>query len=381
MDPQSLRRRARLVGLSVLVGVASALALVVVFADSDGPEVETAVLPTATPVPTATPLPTPTPEPTPAPSEVAFHAADVEGLPQRYVAFGRDGVLYLVQTATGEAEALFQGSPWGPSPYIEGIAVHPSGEEVYVATDPDLTCAGSIVRVPLGGGPREAVAIGGNPSISPTGHWLVYTIDGARARNQDPPAVGNSTAPCRHRHDSYVWRDLASAEEVTWKGPKPTTAMATYPSGAALRPGGFDPATTRMLLIAEGRFKVVSVVTPTDPVPEIDRDDLDDLEVAISADGLVYGVQWTFDGSILVTTEEGDLELPSPAVNFVQPEGLRVLPVDASQDWLLVSGAGATTDFPGEYAATWAWNQIDPPIQLASQAIVAWLPDAAPADG
>ena len=157
--------------------------------------------------------------------------------------------------------------------------------------------------------------------------------------------------------------------------------MATYPSGAALRPGGFDPATTRMLLIAEGRFKVVSVVTPTDPVPEIDRDDLDDLEVAISADGLVYGVQWTFDGSILVTTEEGDLELPSPAVNFVQPEGLRVLPVDASQDWLLVSGAGATTDFPGEYAATWAWNQIDPPIQLASQAIVAWLPDAAPADG
>lgn len=365
------RRRTRTAALVAVVafvgagvGVASQLSSDEVDA---GQRVEVADRPDATDLGP----PTPTSEPTPSAEAVVeptvgddaavtqFFPADVAGLPARYVAMATDGEVVLVETATGRGRTLFEGTAPDLHGYsrLRSLAPTPDGAAVYVSIE-TADCAGRIVRVPFDGGPVEEVAAGAHPLVSPDGRWLVHTIDGFARRGEAPPPRSDPDDPCSRRHDSYVWRDLATGDEIEWVDPDGRQPCCD------LLPASFDPTGTRLLLYGSHVELGVSIVTPAEPEPGL---------VPVSTPLLLSAAHWLPDGELLVAGE-GDGPLPSGVRQFAPPAGYQVRPVDTTQAAILVSGLRSGEVHGDVAASVWAMRGEGEPILLARSALVRWVP-------
>ncbi|HEY2332194.1 MAG TPA: hypothetical protein VGH94_09750 [Acidimicrobiales bacterium] len=303
--------------------------------------------------------------PAPTSGAVVLRGSKEPSLPGRYVAYGRDGVVSVVTTATGEAREIYRAAPFSAHPEIAGVAVDPAARYVYVATDPDGSCVGEIVRIPVAGGQVERVAAGADPVISPDGRWLVYAVDGPTARGEKPPPVGDPDLPCRYRHDSYVWHNLVDGTEVRWTAPSPAPAKG---HDAGLFPISIDSTSTRLTISVDDGPPDWDVTTRAVPDPARAQHPLGGNEE------LFHYLRWLPDGTLLAAPLDRTTPVPAGVRSFEPPDGYTANPIDvSSSQWLI---AGYRDSDPGDYAgftSTWAWDQSDRLIPLANNAIVKWI--------
>jgi len=299
------------------------------------------------------------------------HPVTIEGLPDRYITLQPDGLLSVVDTATAESTELARVRV----PPIDdwrslSMAVDPSGEYVYVGSDPNRDCIGVITRVAVDGGGATEITGGLDPLVSSDGRWLFYTIDGATQRGEDPPEPNDPTAPCRGRHDSYAWMNLTTGEEVKRVAPP----LGEHMDPVNVRGTTFEPGSHRLYLASWSVYNGYSVVTPesADPLgrPPAFTGPAEDLWT-----GLVAGLSYLPDGTLLIVGELPSEQIPAGTALYRRPDGYDVGPVDVSHTWWLVSGYHGK--YPGDWSGpkgTWVWDQVNEPVLLAENISVRWLP-------
>ncbi len=299
-----------------------------------------------------------------------FHAVDIDGLPERYLALGRNGVMSVVDTATGHATELYRiPEPAGDDWRRMSIAADPAGEFIYMGHDSNQDCKGSITRVAVDGSATVDIAEGLDPLVSPDGQWLVYTIDGASSRGEKPPVPSDPSSPCRGRHDSYAWFDLATGTETRWIAPP----LEQFQDPVDAYTMTFEPNSHRLYLGFWAVYTSIGVVTPDSPGSGIEPEAFSKAEENFDT-SLISNLQFLPDGSVLVTGSLPDVGFPPGYRLYQSPDGYSASPTDVSQPWWLISGYHL--DDPGDWTNihhTWLWNETDEPVLIADDAYVEWL--------
>jgi len=301
----------------------------------------------------------------------AVHPMAIDGLPDRYVTLQPDGLLSIVDTATAESIELARVRV----PQIDDwrslhMAVDPSGDYVYVGSDPDRDCKGVITRVAVDGGEATEITEGLDPLVSPDGRWLFHTIDGATERGELPPEPNDPTEPCRGRHDSYAWLDLATGAEIKRVAPP----LGEFMDQVDVYGTTFEPGSHRLYLASWAVYVGYDVVTPesAEPIggPAAFTGPGEDIW-----NGLISGLYFLPDGTLLIIGESADNQLPPGTELYQPPDGYEAGPTDLSQPWWLISGYHG--EYPGDWSGplgTWAWDQVNEPVLLAENVSVKWLP-------
>jgi hypothetical protein len=103
-----------------------------------------------------------------------------------------------VSTADGQQRVLYERPRLGEGDLFGDAEISPDGW-VWIATE-GANCenVGSLIRVPLAGGPAETIGPGFAPALSPDGRWLAYGAQGGFCSND------------------VVVRELASGAERRW---------------------------------------------------------------------------------------------------------------------------------------------------------------------